>query len=52
MAARYSLSAAAWTLVGAPARELYVICAEYAVDAVTRLLATCGETPALRRFER
>ena len=35
----------AWTtaLVGAPARELYVICAEYAVDAVTRLLATCGE---------
>ena len=44
----------AWTtaLVGAPARELFVICAEYAVEAVTRLLAACGEAPALRRFER
>jgi ATP-dependent RNA helicase SUPV3L1/SUV3 len=44
----------AWTqaIVGVPASALVVICAPHAVDAVRRLLETCGESPVLREFER
>ena len=44
----------AWThaLLGCPARELIIICAAYAVPAITAILACCGETPVVRTFER
>jgi len=44
----------AWTqaIVGVPARELIVICSDFAVPAIERLIALCGETCELRRFER
>ena len=44
----------AWTqaIVGVPAQELIVICSEYAVPAIERLVALCGERCELRRFER
>ena len=44
----------AWTqaIVGVPARELIVICSAYAVEAIRRLLAVCGEAAEVREFER
>lgn len=44
----------AWTqaIVGAPARELIVICSSYAVPAVRNLLGLCGERAELREFIR
>lgn len=44
----------AWTqaIVGVPARELIVICSDFAVHAIERLIALCGETCDVRRFER
>jgi len=44
----------AWTqaIVGVPANEVIVICSEYAVPAIERLLGLCGERCTVRRFER
>ncbi len=44
----------AWTqaIVGVPARELIVICSDFAVAAIERLIALCGERCEVRRFER
>ena len=44
----------AWTqaIVGVPAQELIVICSDFAVPAIERLVALCGERCELRRFER
>jgi len=44
----------AWTqaIVAAPARELIIICSDYAVPAIEELLGLCGETCTVRRFER
>ncbi|MFO0443196.1 MAG: helicase-related protein, partial [Betaproteobacteria bacterium] len=44
----------AWTqaIVGVAARELIIICSAFAVPAIQQLLALCGETPEIRRFER
>jgi len=44
----------AWTqaIVGVPAREVIIICSEYAVPAIESLLGLCGESPVLRHFER
>jgi ATP-dependent RNA helicase SUPV3L1/SUV3 len=44
----------AWTqaIVGVPARELIVICSDFAVPAIERLVALCGERCSVRRFER
>jgi len=44
----------AWTqaIVGAPARELLIICSAYAVPAIENLLGLCGERCEVRRFER
>lgn len=44
----------AWTqaIVGVPAREVYIICSEYAVPAIENLLGLCGERATVRHFER
>ena len=44
----------AWTqaIVGAPARELLIICSAYAVPAIENLLGLCGERCEVRHFER
>ncbi len=44
----------AWTqaIVGAPARELLIICSAYAVPAIESLLGLCGERCEVRHFER
>ncbi len=44
----------AWTqaIVGVPARELIIICSAYAVPAIQQLVALCGETAEVTRFER
>jgi ATP-dependent RNA helicase SUPV3L1/SUV3 len=44
----------AWTqaIVAAPARELIVVCSDYAVPAIEALLGLCGERCEVRRFER
>lgn len=44
----------AWTqaIVGVPARELLIICSEYAVEALRNLLGLCGEQVTVKRFER
>jgi len=44
----------AWTqaIVAAPARELIIICSDYAVPAIEELLGLCGEACTVRRFER
>ncbi len=44
----------AWTqaIVGAPARELLIICSAYAVPVVENLLGLCGERCTVRQFER
>ena len=44
----------AWTqaIVGVPAKELLIICSDYAVEALRNLLGLCGEQVAVRRFER
>ncbi len=44
----------AWTqaIVGAPARELLIICSSYAVAAIENLLGLCGERCEVRHFER
>ncbi|MBL8350915.1 MAG: helicase [Burkholderiaceae bacterium] len=44
----------AWTqaIVGAPARELLIICSAYAVPAIENLLGLCGERCEVRPFER
>ena len=44
----------AWTqaIVGAPAKELLIICSAYAVPAIENLLGLCGERCEVRHFER
>ena len=44
----------AWTqaIVGAPAKELLIICSAYAVPAIENLLGLCGERCEVRVFER
>jgi ATP-dependent RNA helicase SUPV3L1/SUV3 len=44
----------AWTqaIVGVPANEVLIICSAYAVPAIENLLRLCGETCAVRQFER
>jgi len=44
----------AWTqaIVGVPAKELLIICSDYAVEALRNLLGLCGEQVTVRRFER
>ncbi len=44
----------AWTqaIVGAPAKELLIICSAYAVPAIENLLGLCGERCTVRHFER
>ena len=44
----------AWTqaIVGAPARELLIICSAYAVPAIETLLGLCGERCEVQRFQR
>lgn len=44
----------AWTqaIVAAPARELIIVCSDYAVPAIEELLGLCGERCTVRRFER
>ncbi|WP_374432224.1 helicase-related protein [Ideonella dechloratans] len=44
----------AWTqaIVAVPARELVIICSEYAVPAIESLLNLCGESPVVRKFVR
>ncbi len=44
----------AWTqaIVGAPARELLIICSAYAVPAIENLLGLCGERCEVRHFAR
>jgi ATP-dependent RNA helicase SUPV3L1/SUV3 len=44
----------AWTqaIVGVPAREVLIICSEYAVPAIENLLGLCGERATVRHFER
>jgi len=44
----------AWTqaIVGVPANEVIVICSDYAVPAIEKLLGLCGERCTVRRFER
>ena len=44
----------AWTqaIVGVPANEVIVICSDYAVAAIEKLLGLCGERCTVRRFER
>lgn len=44
----------AWTqaIVGAPARELIIICSAYAAPAVENLLGLCGEAATVREFPR
>ena len=44
----------AWTqaIVGAPAKELLIICSAYAVAAIENLLGLCGERCEVRHFER
>ncbi len=44
----------AWTqaIVGAPARELLIICSAYAVPAIESLLGLSGERCTVRHFER
>ena len=44
----------AWTqaIVGAPAKELLIICSAYAVPAIENLLGLCGERCEVRQFER
>ena len=44
----------AWTqaIVGVAARELIIICSAYAVPAIEQLVALCGETAEVQRFER
>ena len=44
----------AWTqaIVGVAARELIIICSAFAVPAIQQLVALCGETVEIRRFER
>jgi len=44
----------AWTqaIVGAPAKELLIICSAYAVPAIENLLGLCGERCEVRQFQR
>jgi ATP-dependent RNA helicase SUPV3L1/SUV3 len=44
----------AWTqaIVAVPANELIIICSDYAVPAIEKLLGLCGERCRLRVFER
>jgi ATP-dependent RNA helicase SUPV3L1/SUV3 len=44
----------AWTqaIVGAPAKELIIICSAYAVPAIEELLGLCGERCQVQVFER
>ena len=44
----------AWTqaIVAVPANEVIVICSAYAVPAIERLLALCGERAVVREFPR
>ncbi len=44
----------AWTqaIVGAPARELVIICSAYAAPAIENLLGLCGEAATVREFHR
>ena len=44
----------AWTqaIVGAPAREVIIICSAYAVPAIETLLGLCGEAVEVRQFQR
>ncbi|MEX8498868.1 helicase-related protein [Leptothrix ochracea] len=44
----------AWTqaIVAVPARELFIIASEYAVETLEGLLGLCGESCTIQRFER
>lgn len=44
----------AWTaaILGCPARDLIIICADHALRAVAAVLDACGETPLVTRFAR
>jgi ATP-dependent RNA helicase SUPV3L1/SUV3 len=44
----------AWTqaIVAVPAKEVIIICSDYAVAAIENLLGLCGERCTVRRFER
>ena len=44
----------AWTqaIVGAPARDVFIICSAYAVPAIENLLGLCGERCEVVHFER
>lgn len=44
----------AWTqaIVAVPANELIIICSDFAVPAIERLLGLCGERCTVRTFER
>lgn len=44
----------AWTqaIVAVPANELVIICSDFAVPAIERLLGLCGERCSVRAFER
>jgi ATP-dependent RNA helicase SUPV3L1/SUV3 len=44
----------AWTqaIVAVPAKEVIIICSEYAVQAIENLLGLCGERCTVKHFER